>query len=529
MRRMGLAISILVFTAAVVARLLPTPRTIDDAFITFRYARNIVEGHGFLYNLGQPPTLGTTTPLFTLLMAAIGGVTGGQDFPWYALVVSALADGLLCILLYAILRHVTGHIGLSAIPSLLWAVAPRSVTFAVGGMETSLNLLWMVSATAVYVLPFRPWLARWRLILLGVLAALGVLTRIDSLIWIGPLFLAQMIGEYRTTARQGKPFIHRFPWQTWLAFGLTLLPWLIFSLVYFGVLFPRSLGAKSVAYIMPPNSAMILFIQSFATPFFEADGGVLIPVLGLLYLTLSLIGLLFALRHAPRLLPLLIYPWLYATVFSVANPLIFRWYLTPPLIGLMLGIFLGIWSILFSIAQRFRRNESSTLPLPAAGILAMIGLIWMATSLNSWELHPDHGPDRPAPAMAWHKIELLYQDVATDLRTNYGITETTLVASGDIGAVGYFSRATILDTVGLVTANVSGYYPVPAALIPEGQNYAIPPQLILDYQPEYLIAMESMVRLGLEQNETFRSDYRRIREVPTEFYGTGMLLYQRVE
>ncbi len=63
----------------------------DDAFITFRYSRNIIEGQGFVYNPGSR-VLGTTTPLFTLLMAALGVVTGGQDFQWYAIAVSALAD-----------------------------------------------------------------------------------------------------------------------------------------------------------------------------------------------------------------------------------------------------------------------------------------------------------------------------------------------------------------------------------------------------------------------------------------------------
>ncbi len=64
-------------------------------------------------------------------------------------------------------------------------------------------------------------------------------------------------------------------------------------------------------------------------------------------------------------------------------------------------------------------------------------------------------------------------------------------------------------------------------LIAEGQNYAIPPQLILDEQPQYLVAMESMVRLGLEQNATFTSEYTLVRDIPTDFYGKGMYLYQR--
>ena len=42
----------------------------DDAYITYRYARNLATGHGFVYNLGDL-YLGTTTPLYTLLLAAL--------------------------------------------------------------------------------------------------------------------------------------------------------------------------------------------------------------------------------------------------------------------------------------------------------------------------------------------------------------------------------------------------------------------------------------------------------------------------
>src|SRR3954449_7108809 len=99
MPRHVLMIALALALIAIVARLLPGPRTIDDAFITFRYSRNIVEGQGFVYNIGIP-SLGTTTPLFTLLMAAISAVTGQQDFQWYAIIVSALADAITAVLLY---------------------------------------------------------------------------------------------------------------------------------------------------------------------------------------------------------------------------------------------------------------------------------------------------------------------------------------------------------------------------------------------------------------------------------------------
>lgn len=50
---------------ALLTRLLAGSRTIDDAFIAFRYARNLADGTGFVYNPGQQ-ALGITTPLYTL-------------------------------------------------------------------------------------------------------------------------------------------------------------------------------------------------------------------------------------------------------------------------------------------------------------------------------------------------------------------------------------------------------------------------------------------------------------------------------
>jgi hypothetical protein len=535
---------------AIIARLIPGPRTIDDAFITFRYSRNIVEGLGFVYNPGIP-SLGTTTPLFTLLMAAMSAIIRQQDFQWYAIAVSAVADAVTCILLYLVARRLTGHDWLSAMPGLLWAISPASVTFAVGGMETSVNILWMVAATAAYVLmptitpnpssspiatgegnnaSYQTGNGRYRVeprsVLIGIFAGLGFLTRIDAALWIGPLFLFQLVDVWR--AGKGKALLSRIPWQTWLAFVIVLLPWFAFSTVYFGSPFPRSLSAKTVAYVMPPGSALITLMQNYATPFFEDSTikGMGLFALMIVYLILSLIGILFTARRLPRLLPFLLYPWLYITVFSVANPLIFRWYTAPPLPALCLSIFTGVWAVVSGIRSKAAETEArpSRLVMPVVGI---VSLAWLFTSVHGWVLHPDHAPDRPAPQMAWHQIELYYQDIATQLRDQYGVTPTTLVASGDIGAIGYFSRATILDTVGLVTPSVSKYYPIPKDLIAEGQNYAIPPQLILDTKPQYLVAMESMVRLGLEKDATFKSEYKLVRDIPTDFYGTGMYLYQR--
>ena len=568
------------------ARALPGPRTIDDAFITFRYSRNLVEGQGFVYNPGVH-TLGTTTPLFALTMASISGLTGGQDFQWYAIAVSALADAGTVALLYLLGRRLIGSDWLAIFPAALWAISPMSVTFAIGGMETSLTIFWMVAATWAFVclpsppaplpqfhptpspspnsgreeeqpselshnlegrgvqgnrrlhnaptdrsmdgevgtrhaLPLRnnSWFSalvsngHWREILIGLCAGLGLLTRIDAVLWIGPLF-AYQLGEAWLKRRS-------LPWRTWLTCTLVLLPWVIFSTGYFGSPIPNSVTAKRNAYELPPFSALGQLLPTYSNVFFVFDtfGSVATMLSGLLVLALSLFALLYAVRRAPRALPFLIYPWLYMAFFVALNPLIFRWYMAPPFPALILSVFIGLWAMAQPLLKASARHF-------AYAVVGTLGLLCLFTSINAWTLHPDHEPDHPAPRMAWHEIELLYEQMGRYLHDELGVTTGTRVASGDIGAVGYFSQATIVDTVGLVTPELTRYYPVDPAIVADDQNYAIPPQLIYDTKPDYLVTMEGFVREGLEREARFQEEYELILEYPTDFYGTGMRLYRR--
>ena len=500
--RIGLGIGLVILALA--ARLIPGPRTIDDSFITYRYARNLLAGEGFVYNPGER-VQGTTTPVYTLLMAGLGALSGGTQapFPWLALGVNALADATTALLLVRLGRHAGARwAGWAA--GLVWAVAPYSVTFAIGGLETSLYVLLLTGAVCAYVEQRRVWTA--------LLGALAILTRPDALILALPLGLDRLWRALRKGERLG--------WGEVLALALPGAAWGLFATFYFGSPIPHSVQAKLEVYRLGANEGLIRLLQHYATPFFENlwGGAWAIGVGLLLYPFLYLVGARRAARVQPRLLGWLVYPWLYLLVFAVSNPLIFRWYLTPPLPAYFLFLLLGAEELL----SRLLRVDAAH-ARRAALAAACVCLLPLASTLGEWRLRPDGGALRPAPHMAFIELERLYQRAADALAPH--MTPQTRLAAGDVGVLGFFTPAQILDTVGLNSPVSLGYYPLdPAAYV---INYAVPADLLVEQQPDWVVVLEVYGRRTFLQDARFLSQYRLWKTLPTDMYGSqGMLIFQ---
>lgn len=507
---------ILIVVLAVAARLIPGPRTIDDSYITFRYAQNILDGNGFVYNPGER-VMGTTTPLYTMLMVLSGWLTGGSDAPfeWLALIWNTAADALSCLLLLRLGRHLgAGTAGICAAAA--WAIAPFSVTFAIGGLETSLYVL-LLTATAL------AWQEK-RSTSAALCAVLALLTRPDALILVVPLLLDRLVRVWR----KEQPLK-----LTELAvFLLPALAWLIFSSLYFGSPIPHSVTAKTAAYHLSSEEGLVRLLQHYATLFgqdkFLGGAGIM---LGLgMNTALYIAGVIFSWNKVPRLRAWLIYPALYLIVYAALNPLIFRWYLTPPLPALFLLVLAsGEYFLrkLFNI-QKNASNEmrNGRKRISERVFVPMILLLLVLLMVSGWTLVTDHGPQRPAPVMAFIKLELIYQQVAEWVLPQ--LNPGDILAAGDVGVLGYQTGVKILDTVGLNSHESVKYYPLPKEAY--AINYAISSDLIIDEQPDWLVMLEVYGRNTLLQDERFLKQYDLVYTIPTDMYGSdGMLVFERTD
>ena len=196
-------------------------------------------------------------------------------------------------------------------------------------------------------------------VLTALASALALLTRPDALILVGPLALHRLWRAFRAPRepiRLGEV----------LAFLLPLAAWGIFATFYYGSPLPHSMAAKLAVYRLQPWDSLIRLLQHYATPFSEHRwGGTFLIGIGLvLYPVLFIIGARRDFKADKRILAWALYPWLYFLAFSLTNPLLFRWYLTPPLPPLFLFILARIETLLLA-AFRSRKKER---PHPAPGL-----------------------------------------------------------------------------------------------------------------------------------------------------------------
>lgn len=515
---------LLVFAIVVFARLIPGPRTIDDSFITYRYARNILAGNGFTYNPGEQ-VLGTTTPFYTILMVALGSFMGGVDAPFAQIswLLNALLDGLTCLLIIRIGNNL-GFTWAGYGTALAWAIAPYSVTFSIGGLETSLYVFLLIVLVIAHLENKNK--------LSASIAGLALLTRPDALILVAPLFLDRFIASLKQYRSTRNLFVFgSFATEVFLTVGVYAF-WAVFALSYFGSIIPHSILAKTIAYRLPQEAALVRLIQHYATPFMEyATFGTGFITVGLfLYPFLYIVGSRAVLQKTISLWPVVLYPWLYFAAFSIANPLIFRWYLTPPLVFLFFFILTGIAKLLTQTLQHLShrfRTVANGYSQQAFCYAIIIVLLPSSLLLHEWTLQPDHGPSRPAPEMAFIKLELLYDQAAQELQPLIASSDhPPLLAAGDVGVLGFITSATILDTVGLNSPQTIRYYPLDPKYY--AINYAIAPDLIIDKQPDILVIQEVYGRNGLLKDPRFLERYSLYRKLPNDIYGSdGMLIYLR--
>jgi hypothetical protein len=236
----------------------------DDAFISLRYAENLVAGHGLVFNPGERVE-GYTNLLWTLLLAAL--LRAGVDPIRAAELPGIAAWAALALVLAAESWRRSRGPGRAFLPlaAALVLVCNDFQVWATGGLETSLFALLVVAGLLATRdapgSPARPWLA-------GSLLALAVLTRPDGLLFA----LAGAASWWIAPDRRGAAARRRSALATLLPLALVLAVLVPWKLWYYGELVPTAFYSKSATRPYPSQGLVYLGLYLAKNWFLLAAG-----------------------------------------------------------------------------------------------------------------------------------------------------------------------------------------------------------------------------------------------------------------
>ena len=411
------------------------PFTVDDAFITLRYSRNLAAGYGPTFNPGEPPVEGYTSVLWMVLLA-IPHLLGLEA------VLAAKLLGIACTLAsvavacrlaeeWAAPEPANGTHTAGAFAVLALCAFPPLAVHAVSGMETALFTLLLVSLLLVAGRQLRaPAPRRWTRV--AVCALLLGLARPE-----GNLAAGAVLAALFAVAPEDRAALARSATRYYILPGAAYFAW---RWSYYGHPFPLPFYIKVEA---ATGLAGLPYVTSY-----------------LLHFALPLAPFaVIAVASAPRqTLAAAVAVVSLVGFFASAEPIMgFEWrYLAPTA---------PVWVALAGdgVARVVARLPGTTERRAAGLALAALTAGWFAS----------RGPGVVAGLRKYAEgLDRAHLALATNLRREGG--GHRLLAIGDAGAVPYYSGWRTLDTYGLNDASIA-------------VNGRPPPENLLARHPDVLV------------------------------------------
>lgn len=246
--------------------------TVDDAYISFRYAQNLVDGYGLVYNVGERVE-GYTNFLWTLMLAA--GIKLGFAVEPLSKVLGVGFAALTLLFVYHLAQRITPASRWPVIAT--WLVAGNMVFsgYAAQGLESAMFACLLMAGTLRFVIEE----AEGRSVAgSAVVFALAGLTRPEAPMYLGMLMLLGAAGEGRIAAIFSYRNIFRG-----VIFAALLALHFLWRYSYYGEWLPNTLAAKTGGGDMQVNMG-----QAYLRNYFHHQG--LAPYLVILGIGIALVA-----------------------------------------------------------------------------------------------------------------------------------------------------------------------------------------------------------------------------------------------
>lgn len=196
----------------------------EDAYITLRVVDNFIAGYGLRWNIAERVQV-FTHPLWLLLHLPFAAIWHNHFHLTMALGIACSSAAIALVLLTFRERPLWQLLGCFLLPL---ALSKCFLDYTTSGLETSLSFLLLAAFGYVLV---RCTEHRFYWLFLSLISALLLVNRLDHTVILAPFWLWVIM-------------MQRGRWPQMIAGGVPLVAWLLFSLFYYGFLFPNTKYAK---------------------------------------------------------------------------------------------------------------------------------------------------------------------------------------------------------------------------------------------------------------------------------------------
>lgn len=393
-----------------------TGYTSDDAFITYRYASHISAGNGFVYNEGEPPVQGTSTPLYTLILASIGFLLGIPAIPAASKVISVLADALTLFFLWKVLAGVPSLV--RYLTTVLMALYPKVLLIGISGMEAS-TVVMMMTGMVFFLMRRREGLAM-------VLAALLVLCRFDAILWVLIVVVWFVMTE------------RRMRWRFIIVPCVMIFLWIAVSILLFDSWVPHSVIAKRISWhhlfpMFDPVRVLSGYLPFRGLAGFPDIVRYVAVIVLLVPVIVEVILLFRGRRTFLQVFP--IFFVIYNLAFSFGRVVMADWYYLPGYVAYAVSMGMFVERVLKLLSERPEWLE----PAIKYGSTALL-FVLLTTGAQRWRENPGG------------LFERQNKQLGVWLKQN--ATPDSHVILEPIGSVGWESGLPVYDYIGLVSPRV---------------------------------------------------------------------------
>lgn len=414
----------------------------EDAYITFRFATNLADGHGLVWNIGGDPVEGYTSPLHVALLAL--AALARVPLPEAAVAIGMLSVAGIAAMFVTVLRREAGALApLGAAAIGLYLVDARLAVHATAGLDTVMYMFLLAANLLVAVrLVERP--CRGRALQLAGIDLLCLLGRPDA----APYLVAQGVVLGAVALARRRRGDGALLTQVLAAHGALVaagLAYLAVKYAYFGYLLPNPFYIKS-------NNLTTLDGLESVTRFVRSLARLWPFALALPFLDYERLREWWRRPNSPSTAALLLGPpaaflAFYTTVVPEVNYL--NRFEYPAYFFVVLAV-----ALVASIGRPIERSiELASRAVPArlaegVVVVALVGLLGHFY-VTTWISFP------------WFEVvETRYYRPIGEALARSGLGSRATLVIDSAGVVPYVSGFTHIDPVGLVDNVLSGREPI---------------------------------------------------------------------